>query len=317
MGCSRASWSLSVLLISAVLAAWAPANAQTEPQALTPRAYLPMVANPAKNTQPPPPTDPNNWLSWVNYYRALAGVPAVTENTTYNQNCYEHARYMAEMDDLGHDQNKGGQYATPGGLICAQNGNAWMGWGGTWSVRNTIEGWMGSVGHRLWLIYPTTPTFGYGFYRMANGSRSGAALDVLSKKASDSVDKAYPGWPVRYPNSGQNSITTKDMPITLMWRYFGPAPTDVATSLRIKNGAAIAHTFSTNLTVGHKGVSITPNAALPNNTVFVVTVTGKYNNINFSYSWEFATGTAVAQVAEEQAAFSLGEGPFAPDMPQE
>jgi hypothetical protein len=169
---------------------------------------------------------------------------------------------------------------------------------------------MSSEGHRLWLLYPTTPTFGYGFYRMANGARSAAAMDVISTFNS-SRDAAYTGWPIRYPANKQTGAPANTEPITLMWRYFGPSPEGVSTSLRIKNGAPLAHTFITNLPAGHKGVSIKPTQALPNNTVIVVTITGTYNNAAFSYTWEFGTGSAVVQAAEG-AAFDTGEGPTAP-----
>ena len=48
-----------------------------------------------------------SWLAQVNAYRALAGVPPVSEDTTLDAQCFEHARYMAENNDLTHEQNRG------------------------------------------------------------------------------------------------------------------------------------------------------------------------------------------------------------------
>ncbi len=147
---------------------------------------------------------------------------------------------------------------------------------------------MGSVGHRLWLLYPTTPTFGYGFYSAAN-NRAGAALDVLST-FNPGGDLSYPGWPVRYPASGQQDVPASAYPITLNWRYFGVAPSVSSSSLTTSGGTPVPHTVTTALPVGHKGIQILPSAPLAANTTFVVLVAGAYDGVAFNYSWSFSTG---------------------------
>jgi uncharacterized protein YkwD len=242
-------------------------------------------------TATPAPLSPQ---AYVNQYRLMAGVPAVTFDATLDDNCWQHARYMAENNHLTHFQNPDLPYASAAGEICANNGNVWMGsafsipW---WTPAHSIEGWMGSVGHRLWLIYPTTPTFGYGFYTAAN-NRAAAGLDVLSFFNS-SADPGWPGWPVRYPASGQSGIPADMYSITLNWRYFGPPPTLLSTTLVTAGGSPIAHTAITTLPAGHKGISITPNSALPDNTIFTVTIQGNYDGTPFTESWQFGTGSAL------------------------
>jgi uncharacterized protein YkwD len=290
-------------------------NAQSSAKALEPQSYMPMLQGNGAGSPPGAGLDPNempaDWLGRVNYYRQAAGVPIVTEDATLNSQCYLHAQYMAERNHLTHNQSAG-PYSTPAGQICAENGNAWLGGASLapyWQVENSIDGWIGSVGHRFWMLYPTTPTFGYGFYTDSDTNRAGAALDVLSTFNS-AADAAYPGWPVRYPAPNQGGIPATTFPITLGWRYFGPTPSITATTLRIENGAAIGHTATNALPVGHKGIQIVPNIPLPDNTVFVVTVSGTYDGAPFEYSWRFSTGdmhlstASVSEVTE-----SVGDPP--------
>jgi hypothetical protein len=226
----------------------------------------------------------------VNYYRAIAGVPSVTDDATLNDNCFQHARYMAENNDLTHDQKPDLPWASDAGQICAQKGNAWLGGAFSspiWEPSDSIEGWMSSVGHRLWLLYPTTPTFGYGFYS-ASDNRAGAALDVLSRATFD--DDSYSGWPIRYPVPNQISIPATNYAITLNWPYFEERPTISSTSLTTEDGSTISHQADTKLSAGHKGIQILPKEELPDNTIFIVTITGSYNGTSFSYSWKFSTG---------------------------
>jgi hypothetical protein len=252
--------------------------------------YLPLVLKPGAT--PPPPIDPptDDPFAYVNYFRGLAGVPAVTFDGTLNDNCFQHARYMAENNHLTHDQNPELPYASEAGQVCAGNGNAWLGGAAAapfWQPSHSIEGWMASVGHRLWLLYPTAPTFGYGFYTAAD-NRAGAALDVLST-ANFAADEAYPHWPIRYPAPGQQGIPATQYPITLYWPYHGPAPSLTDSSLLTAAGTPIAHTAGTNLPVGHKGIVILPSVPLPANTTITASVSGAYGGTPFTHTWSFHT----------------------------
>ncbi len=257
-----------------------PANTFSQSNATTSTVFIPLV------TKSLPPLS-TNWLERVNGYRLHAGVPPVQEDATLNNNCFEHARYMAENNHLTHNQNPSLPYASPSGQSCAQKGNAWIGGGIAWEPAHAIDGWMRSVGHRLWLLYPTTPTFGFGFYKTANGARSAAALDVLSY-FNDGA--SYPNWPVRYPGVNQTDVPPTQYLITLQWRYFGDTPVVSSTTLQVVGGSSIAHSVSTSLPVGHKGIVITPTVALPPSSLIEVTVNGSYAGQPFSYTWQFQTG---------------------------
>ncbi|HWQ14609.1 MAG TPA: CAP domain-containing protein [Roseiflexaceae bacterium] len=285
----RALRALVPLVCLAAAALGAPVRAE-EPADLPPRAYAPLVLGPTSAGAPwPPAATPGDWLGRVNYYRAVAGVALVSEDAALSANCAEHARYVAENDHLTHTQDPSKPYASDAGQICAGKGNVWIGYGTAWAPADSVDSWMASVGHRLWLLYPTTPAFGYGFYSAA--SREAAALDVLSR-ANLGADGAYAGWPVRYPAAGQSGVPAGRYPITLLWRYIGATPQITATSLRTAGGAPIAHSADTSLPSGHKGVQIVPATDLPDDTVFEVSVSGTYDGAPFSYNWTFATGAA-------------------------
>ncbi|MGQ9928357.1 MAG: SBBP repeat-containing protein [Chloroflexaceae bacterium] len=266
----------------------APGNTPTPLPAptSTPTALpLPTATSVAPSpTQQPVPRLPDDWLERVNWYRQRAGVPPVSQDATLNDNCWQHARYMAENDDLTHNQNPSLPYASPAGQICAQMGNAWMGPSG-WQPRDAVDGWMSSIGHRLWLLYPTTPTFGFGFYQ--NAQRAAAGLDVLSRARLLSDNATYAGWPVRYPAPGQTDVPATA--ITLLWPYFDQKPVLSSVTLRALPGTPIAHTATTDLPVNHKGIAIIPDQALPANATIEVTVTGTYKGQPFSYTWHFQT----------------------------
>ncbi|MCS6889352.1 MAG: CAP domain-containing protein [Chloroflexus sp.] len=233
----------------------------------------------------PLPVLPSNWLERLNTYRAFAGLAPVQEDAALSDNCWQHARYMAENSHLTHDQNPSLPYASPAGQICAQKGNAWMGWGAVWQPADAIDSWMESIGHRLWMLYPTLQRTGFGFYTAANRVQ-GAALDVLSY-FDEGV--GYPGWPVRYPGPDQAGVPATTYPITLHWRYFGNTPVVTATDLRVAGGAALPHTVSTDLPAGHKGIVIVPAQPLPARATIEVTVSGSYDGRPFTYTWRFQT----------------------------
>ncbi len=208
---------------------------------LTPTAFahLPFV-----QVRPSPTPPIETWLDQVNGYREQAGVPAAYEDFTLSYKCHKHTRYMAENNLLTHDQIPGLPFASFEGQLCAQNSLVWLSDFSSphWLPVDSIDEWMGSVGHRLWMYYPTTTTFGYGFYTTAN-NRTGAALDVLSA-ANFGADGGYLGWPVRYPAPRQVGVPATAYPITLNWRYQGDIPIITSTSLTTASGTPIYHLAS-------------------------------------------------------------------------
>jgi uncharacterized protein YkwD len=248
--------------------------------------FLPVVTQPKR-----PASKVKSAVYLVNEKRAEAGVPPVQNQSELDTNCFEHARYMAANNVLTHEQDPDLPFASPGGEECAEHANAWLGSNredAGWTPDHSIEGWMQSVAHRLWLLYPTTNLVGYGFFSTEADNRAAAALDVLSS-ANFTADEAYTGWPVKFPTDA-SAVPPTRYPITLQWRYFGSKPILSETRLATSGGQVIAHKANTNLPAGHKGIQIIPNEPLPANSQFTVSVSGSYEGQPFDYTWTFYSG---------------------------
>lgn len=107
----------------------------------------------------------------INFYRAMAGVPAdVTFDPVLSAKAQEAALMMSANKTLNHFPPTNWTYYTADGADAAENGNLALGSAGA----NAIEGYMmdfGSpefpdsnfeVGHRRWLLYPQTSVMGSG-----------------------------------------------------------------------------------------------------------------------------------------------------------
>jgi hypothetical protein len=140
----------------------------------------------------------------------------------------------------------------------------------------------------LWLLYPTTPIFGYGFYT-ADNNRAAAALDVLSR-AEFNKDPSYSGWPVRYPAPGETGIPAVKFPITVNWSYTHGYPQLNSASLIVVGGGPVTIQANTSLPGDHKGIQILPDESLEPNTSYEVSVSGAYGGQTFTYTWQFTTG---------------------------
>ena len=245
--------------------------------------YLPLVAGPVSED-----AESEAGLALINKVRAEAGIPPVQHRHQLDENCFEHARYMAANNVIGHEQDPNLPYASPAGQECAERANAWLGSGKLWTPEDSVEDWMASVGHRLWLLYPTTKVIGFGFFRLPGSSRAAAAADVLTY-ADFTADMAYTDWPIRYPAEGDTNVPAARFAITLNWRYGGPEPVLNGSRL-VANGRILAHEAGTSLPAGHKGILILPQDALPPNSEVAVEVDGLYEGQPFLLSWQFHTG---------------------------
>jgi Cysteine-rich secretory protein family len=136
----------------------------------------PVAADPS----PPyiPPDAP--WLTTVNYYRAIAGVPAVVEDPNMSAGAQAHSCYML-FNGIAHDElpNKPGY--TPEGDLAGNSGNVAVSSAFGSSARSHIELWMTGPFHAIGVLRPGLTTVGFGKCdnQATSPWRSGATLDVL------------------------------------------------------------------------------------------------------------------------------------------
>lgn len=205
------SWLLVACVLGLLSSLWiadVPSRAFAQPTLeMTPRAYLPCIFNNARPPITPPP--PGNWLPYVNYYRALAELPPVTENPTWSDGCWEHARYMVKNDYIGHSEDTDNPWYTPEGLAAAQSSNAMVSYSVSTSDEYAIDLWMRGPFHAVGIIDPALLQTGYGSYREADGGyQMGAALDVI--RGLGSIPSSIE-FPIQWPADGMTVL------ISLHW----------------------------------------------------------------------------------------------------
>jgi hypothetical protein len=240
----------------------------------------------------------NNGLWAINMYRTLANVAPVAGDTILTNQCMLHAAYMAENQVASLTEEAARPFFTPDGSQCGSNALIYFLPPNPQSLQanRTVDAWMESPTHRMWLLYPTLAAVGFGYkVTQANDlSVTSAALDVLSGIDFYS-DNAYPNWPARYPAPDQVGVAADRMPITVWWSYAGPAPAInlTATTLATQDGGIVDFTINNDPDTygGHKHITLIPDQALAKNTIFIVHLEGTYADLPFSLEWKFSTGT--------------------------
>ncbi len=137
------------------------------------------------------------WLDYVNYYRAMARLPPVTENTSWSYGNTLHARYMVKNDIVEHAEDPGNPWYTPEGLAAAQSSNLVGHYDANTPDEWAIDMWMQGPFHAIGVIDPRLLQAGYGSYREADGGlQMGAGLDVIRGLGRLPTSLAFPvQWP--------------------------------------------------------------------------------------------------------------------------
>ena len=144
-----------------------------------------------------PPTA--DWLTTVNYYRAMAGDAPVTEDPTMSAGATNHSCYML-YNGISHDEVPGLQGYTPEGDLAGNNGNVAVSSVINTSDRTDVELWMTGPFHAIGVLRPNLVTTGFGRCDLPNTPtwHSGATLDVIRGLSS----APRPASPVLFPGNG-------------------------------------------------------------------------------------------------------------------
>ena len=240
----------------------------------------------------------NNGLWAINIYRTQAGVAPVVGDPILTNQCMLHAAYMAQNQLASLAEDKMLSMYSSEGSLCAGNALIYLLPSNPqyFQANRTVDAWMDSPTHRMWLLYPTLAVagFGYKFNAVGNNWVTSSAMDVLSG-IDFSADIMYPNWPARYPSPGQIGVPAKALAITTWWPYTGPVPAVnlTTTTLTTSAGAAVPFTINSDPAAfgGHKHITLIPTNPLPYETIFVVHLEGSYDGKPFVYDWKFSTGT--------------------------
>ncbi len=200
-----------LVLVGLVALAWAGLNPQLRPVVAAPgatspqsRVYLPVasrsVATEVNPPAPPSETAAPEWLAYLNYYRATAGLPPVTENPAWSQGCLNHARYIVLNRFATHAEDPANPWYTPDGDRCGRNGNVVLGGTSAPADRFAIDSWMQAPFHALGIIDPLLAQVGYGSYRNPANTLTGATLDIIRGRSYELAGSAP--YPVKWPGDG-------------------------------------------------------------------------------------------------------------------
>lgn len=202
--------------------------------------YLPSISRDEEPSPTPTPTQPVpvGPVDYVNAYRAMAGVPPVTENTDWSVGDWLHARYMVKNDVIEHSEDPGNPWYTPEGLAAAQASNLVVSSSDSFSDEAAIDGWMVAPFHAIGIIDPALQVIGYGSYREADGGwQTGAGLDVIRGLGSVPPSVTYPiRWPGNGQTVGMTSFPGYESPDPLTSCPGYAAPAGLPIYLQIGNG---------------------------------------------------------------------------------
>jgi hypothetical protein len=156
------------------------------------------VATAAGPTPPFIPPDAD-WLTTVNYYRAMSGLTPVAGDAGLSAGAYNHSCYMLQ-NGISHDELPGSPGYTVDGDAAGNNGNVAVSSVFNTTARSHIELWMTGPFHAIGVLRPNLLTSGFGKCDNPATSpwRSGGTLDVLHGLGPSVPQTA----PILFPGNG-------------------------------------------------------------------------------------------------------------------
>jgi hypothetical protein len=134
--------------------------------------------------EPQPQEEGNNGLWAVNIYRAQAGVAPVVGDPLLTSQCMLHATYMAQNQVASLTEDETLAFYSSEGSLCAGKALIYLLPANPQYMKadQTVEAWMNSPTHRMWLLYPTLAAVGFGYTVSSFGDKwvTSSAMDVLS-----------------------------------------------------------------------------------------------------------------------------------------
>lgn len=219
----------------------------------------------------------------INYFRAMAGIPAnIHSSELYNTKAQAAALMMAVNNKLDHYPTTDWTCYSANGAEAASNSNLYLGVFGP----DAVDGYIRdpgagnySVGHRRWLLYPQTEEMGTGDVPRLGAISPSNALWVMDDNYWNPRPETrdyyvawpppgyvpyqvvYPRWSFSYPNADFSKATVNmtstgiSLPITLEPLGSGPESTLVWLSLNSYNDWPVPD-IDTTYTVTIDNVSI-------------------------------------------------------------
>lgn len=179
-----------------------PKPTPSTPQEITSAQSEALLTNPPEPIVPDElPTDEPvelipeaDWLAYLNLFREIGELPALTGEQTLSEGSLLHSRYMVVLDEpIAHKENPSVELYTPPGDTAAQNSNLFATSQIEADYKWAVNFWMSAPFHQVPLLDPELTTVGYGNYNQNSGTFTMAAvIDVLSDEGGPAPDIEYP-----------------------------------------------------------------------------------------------------------------------------
>lgn len=139
-------------------------------------------------------------IDMVNFYRAMVGLPSVTNQVSDNAGAQEAALIMSANGLLTHHPDNTWDCYTTAGDDAAEDSNLALGRAGPSAIELYIDDPGGSnygVGHRRWILYPPRSAMGTGSLPSSSrrGYSSANALDVFGPTTARPATPVAVTWP--------------------------------------------------------------------------------------------------------------------------
>ena len=273
-----------------------------------------------------------DWLTTVNYYRAMAGVSPVVEDPTMSAGAAAHSCYML-YNGIAHDEVPGLTGYTPEGDAAGNSGNVAVSSAINTSARTHVELWMTGPFHAIGVLRPNLRTTGFGRCDLADTPtwHSGATLDVIRGL----VSAPRPSTPILFPGNGTTTnldrfVVESPNPLTYCnWTGSAGLPiiammpeaaANASATLTGPNGpidvcvlsAANTSGVAQQILQGDNAVIIVPRTVLPQGA-FSVSASTSARTVNWTFNVNSAAALGInpAPVAEPSAP-ATGFAPLAP-----
>lgn len=141
-------------------------------------------------------------LERINYFRAMAGVPAnISLSADFNRKAQSAALMMSAAGQLSHSPPSSWPCYSADGASAAGSSDLYLGeysWNAISGYMRDIGSGNAAAGHRRWLLYPQTLTMGSGDIPSSTQYYSANSLVVLDGHAADprpATRNVFVAWP--------------------------------------------------------------------------------------------------------------------------
>lgn len=277
---------------------------------------LGLTVAPATAASPPFIAPDSDWLTVVNYFRAMSALSPVTEDGALSAGAVNHSCYML-LNGISHDEIPGNPGYTVSGDNAGNNGNVAVSSKFDETSRNHVELWMTGPFHAIGVLRPNLQSVGFG--KCDNSAttpwRSGATLNVLNglgPVGPQALPILFPGDGTttslsRFITESPNPMTscgwtgTAGLPIIAMMpegfsgnpsaTFTGPGGAIETCVLSAHNTTGVAQ----QILAGNNAVIVVPRTILLTGT-YAVAVSTSARNVSWSFTVDPTAATGVQPV---------------------